>query len=139
VTDAELNAALETAAGPVSEQMEAATALVAHLADRRAAAALLHLLRHPSNLGPICEAANALMANGTDAALRLFAIAWHQTEAAEDWQRADCLADAAREAVGDGTVQVARWKSLSAVDDPAVRAGAESVWMWLTEGMGAPG
>lgn len=139
MTDADLSAALEAAAGPVPEQMQAATALVAHLDDRRATAALLHLLRHPSNLGPICEASAALLANSTDAALRLFAIAWHQTEAAEDWQRADCLASAASEALGDGKVPVARWKSLSEDEDPSVSVGAGSVWLWLTEGMGAPG
>lgn len=139
VADADLSAALEAAAGPLPEQMQAATALVAHLDDPRAPAALLHLLGHPNNLGPICEAATALLANSTDAALRLFAIAWRETEAAEDWQRADCLADAAAAALGDGTVPVARWKSLSADDDPSVSAGAESVWLWLTEGMGAPG
>jgi len=48
-------------------------------------------------------------------------------------QRADCLADAAREALGAGTVQVARWSLLAEDADPAVREGAESIWKWLTD------
>lgn len=132
MSEDDLRAALDAADnGSVSEQMGAATVLVANLSDGRAADAVLSLLRHQSNLGPICEASRVLLADGTDAALRLFAIAYHQTKVAEDWQSADCLNDEAREARGSGAVEVHRWRVLMNDPDPVVSSGATSVWEWF--------
>lgn len=134
----DLDAAIAVAAsGSVPEQMDAVATLVEHLDDREVEGLLLNLLRHPENLGPICEAARSVLAVGTDRALRLFAIAWHQTEDAEEWQAADCLGDAASAAAGSGAVSVLRWQDLGQrADDPEAAAGAASIWRWITEGMG---
>jgi hypothetical protein len=120
------------ASGSWADQVEAVPTLTARLDEPRSVEAVLRLLREATNLAPTTAAAHALLeVVGTECALRLFAVAWLQVQEAEDWQRADHLADTVRAAVGSGAVEADRWAALSGDRDPAVAAGARSIASWI--------
>ena len=133
--DAALGAAYD---GSLDQQVAAIPSLIAHLGHEDADLALLYLLQHPWNTGPILEAGCLLLSNGSDQALRLFAVAWHLTEVAEEWSGADTLCDAVRAGEASG-INVVRWASLVEGSSPAANAGAQSICEWLTGGEQLPG
>lgn len=128
--DATLGAAYD---GSLDQQVAALPSLIEHLGHEDADYALIYLLQHPWDTWPIFEAGRLLLSNGSDQALRLFAVAWHLSEVAEDWSSVDTLCDAVRGGRGCG-INVVRWASLVEGSSPAASAGAQSICEWLTGG-----
>lgn len=111
-------------------RVDAAERLSGFLSDDRARRALLRLLNDPTNSAPAVAAARSLLQEGSDHALRLFAVGW---ERAGD-ESGDDIASELLVAHESGARSVARWRELIREDDDEVtRRGIESIIDWLGE------